>query len=163
MKPKLSRKYKLFLTIAEQSTAQQEEQRLTEAILANVGTVVCFRTGSPADEKLLLPRFEPFINNGDIGNLPAYNFYIRIQANDSLEPLSGETVVLDKQTSSAAGAQVVIRASQENYAIEYEELPKLEKSDIAIKQPAPFSKNSSFTKKAVRHHARKQKLRFNNR
>ena len=54
-----SRKYKLFLTIAEQTTSQQEERRLTEAILANVSTIVCFGLGSSADERLILDRFEP--------------------------------------------------------------------------------------------------------
>ena len=65
-----ARKYKLFLTIAEQSTSQQDEQRLVDIILANVGTVVCFRSGSPADERLVLPLFMPFIDQGGIANLP---------------------------------------------------------------------------------------------
>jgi hypothetical protein len=138
-----SRKYKLYLTIAEQSTAQQEEQRLTEAILANVSTVVCFRTGSPIDEQLLLPRFEPFIKKGDIGNLSAYNFYIRIQAKDSLEPLSGETIVLSKKESSHEVAEAVIEASQKNYAIEYKEPPKAKKTETTKKQPTQSSKNDS--------------------
>jgi len=111
-----SRKYKLYLTIAEQSTAQQEERRLTEAILANVSTIVCFRTGSPVDEQLILPRFEPFIEKGEIGNLSSFNFYLCIQAKDSLEPLSGETIVLSKEESCHEVERAVIRASQENYA-----------------------------------------------
>ena len=152
-----ARKYKLFLTIAEQSTSQQEEQRLTEAILANVGTVVCFRTGSPADQRLLLPRFEPFIDKGNIGNLPAYNFYIRIQANDSLEPLSGETVVLDKQARSDAGARVVIETSQENYAVEYKEPPKLKKTDITPMQSTYINKPDAVNRKAVRRRTKSKK------
>lgn len=40
------RKFKLFLTIEEQSTQQQDQQRLVDIILANVGTVVCFRSGT---------------------------------------------------------------------------------------------------------------------
>ena len=75
-----ARKYKLFLTIAEQTTAQQQDKRLTEVILANVGTVICFRTGSTQDEKLLLPLFSPAINAGELSNLEAYNFYARIMA-----------------------------------------------------------------------------------
>jgi hypothetical protein len=57
-----ARKYKLFLTMAEQSTSQQDQQRLVDIILANVGTIVCFRSGSPADERLVLPLFSPFID-----------------------------------------------------------------------------------------------------
>jgi len=75
-----SRKYKLFLTIAEQSTAQQEEQRLTEAILANVSTIVCFGLGSGADARLLEDRFEPWVERGNLLNQPAYKFYLRVKA-----------------------------------------------------------------------------------
>ncbi|MCA9302479.1 TraM recognition domain-containing protein, partial [candidate division WWE3 bacterium] len=50
-----ARKYRLFLTIAEQSTSQQDDQQMVNVILANVGTVVCFRTGNPQDERVLLP------------------------------------------------------------------------------------------------------------
>jgi hypothetical protein len=114
-----SRKYKLFLTIAQQSTAQQDEQRLTEAILANVSTVICFRTGSPLDEDLLLPRFRPAIEEGDIGNLPAFNFYMKLTAITPQEPLSGETLLL-KDEGSAVIAEKVVESSREHYATVYD-------------------------------------------
>src|SRR5664280_1384326 len=90
-----ARKYKLFLTMAEQSTSQQDQQKLVDVILANVGTVVCFRSGSPADERLVLPLFSPYIEQGEIANLPAYSFYVRIAAVHSQEPMSGVTLLLD--------------------------------------------------------------------
>jgi hypothetical protein len=90
-----ARKYKVYLTMAEQSTQQQDDQKLVNIILANVGTVVTFRTGSPKDEELLLPLFEPYIEKGEISNLSAYNFYCRITSIDAQEPMSGETIVLD--------------------------------------------------------------------
>ena len=102
-----ARKYKLFLTMAEQSTSQQDEQRLVDIILANVGTVVAFRSGSPADERLILPLFTPFINEGEIANLPAYNFYVRIAAVDPQEPMSGMTVLLDNDGSESIADDVV--------------------------------------------------------
>lgn len=89
-----ARKYKVFLTMAEQSTQQQDDQKLVNIILANVGTVIVFRTGSPSDEDLLLPLFEPYLEHGEISNLPAYNFYCRIAGVDSQEPVSGETLLL---------------------------------------------------------------------
>lgn len=88
-----ARKYKVFLTMAEQSTQQQDDQKLVNIILANVGTVVAFRTGSPKDEELLLPLFEPYIERGDISNLSAYNFYCRISGVETQEPMSGETII----------------------------------------------------------------------
>ncbi len=110
-----ARKYKLYLTMAEQSTAQQAKQRLVDIILANVGTVVCFRSASPADERLILPLFKPYIAAGEIAYLPSYNFYIRIAAVQAQEPLSGVTVLID-QPGSQKIAQQVIASSRKNYA-----------------------------------------------
>lgn len=109
-----SRKFKLYVTIAQQSTTQQEEVRMTEQILSNVSTVVTFRTGSPTDEKLLLPRFQPQLAIGDIGNLPAYHFYLRTQALQSHPPVSGMTVIL-AGLDGAAEADEVIASSRKLY------------------------------------------------
>ncbi len=113
-----ARKYKLFLTMAEQSTSQQEEQRMVNIILANVGTVVCFRSGSPADEQFVLPLFRPYINQGEIASLPAFNFYMRIAALQTQEPLSGETLLLDDDGNKKIMNRVMA-ASRKRYAIEY--------------------------------------------
>lgn len=110
-----ARKYKLFLTMAEQSTSQQDQQRLVDIILANVGTIVCFRSGSPADERLVLPLFSPFIDQGEIANLPAYSYFIRIAAINAQEPMSGITVLVEDKGSEAI-AQRVIDSSRNNYA-----------------------------------------------
>jgi len=64
-----------------------------------VGTVVAFRSGSPEDERLILPFFEPYIAKGEISNLPSYNFYARITAIDTQEPLSGVTKLIDVKSS----------------------------------------------------------------
>lgn len=87
-----ARKYKVYLTMAEQSTQQQDDQKLVNIILANVGTVIAFRTGSPKDEELLLPLFEPYVDKGEIANLPAYTFYARVLGIEPQEPMSGETL-----------------------------------------------------------------------
>jgi hypothetical protein len=102
-----ARKYKLYLTMAEQSTSQQNEQRMVNVILANVGTVVCFRSGSPADEQLILPLFSPFVQQGMISNLPAYSYYIRIAAMTPLEPMSGMTVLLGDDGDEGIAKRVV--------------------------------------------------------
>ena len=58
-----SRKYKVFMIMAEQSTSQQSNQQTVNIILANVGTAICFRTGNPQDEQWLLPMFSPYIES----------------------------------------------------------------------------------------------------
>lgn len=106
-----ARKYKVYLTMAEQTTSQQDEQQMVNIILANVGTVICFRSGNPSDEKLVLPLFEPYIEKGEIANLPSYNFYMRVSAQKSQEPLSGETVVLE---GGAQDIEKIVHASRKH-------------------------------------------------
>lgn len=109
-----ARKYKLFLIMAEQSTQQQADQRLVDIVLANVGTVITFRTGSPADERLILPLFKPYVSEGELSHLPAYTFYCRISAIVAQEPMSGETVLLDTKPEQNV-AEAVKRMSREVY------------------------------------------------
>jgi hypothetical protein len=143
-----ARKYKLLLTMAEQSTSQQDEQRLVQIILANVGTVVCFRSGSPADENLVLPLFMPFIEQGEIANLSAYSFYVRIAALQSQEPMSGVTLLLD-DAGNANIAKRVIESSRERYAITLSEAPthKLKKVDASHNESVDTPKKRRKAKK----------------
>jgi hypothetical protein len=113
-----ARKYKLFLTMAEQSTSQQDQQRLVDIILANVGTVICFRSGSPADERLVLPLFSRYLEQGEIANLPAYSFYARIAALQAQEPMSGMTILLEDYGSDDV-ANLVKAQSRKEYGREY--------------------------------------------
>jgi hypothetical protein len=144
-----ARKYKLFLTMAEQSTSQQDQQRLVDIILANVGTIVCFRSGSPADERLVLPLFMPFIQQGEIANLPAYSYYARIAALEAQEPMSGMTVVVHDKGSADVSRRVVA-SSREHYAKKADEAPLVEQAVTPIKKKSPARKSGKnhLTKKA---------------
>src|SRR5260221_2694624 len=68
------RKFGLRITVAEQSTTQQDDRNVTNTILANTGTVICFRTASPIDEDLMLTQFRPLVEKGAIVNLPRFHF-----------------------------------------------------------------------------------------
>lgn len=102
-----ARKYKMFMIMAEQSTSQQKDQQMVSIILANVGTVICFRTGNPQDEALLLPLFAPYIEQSEISNLPAFNFYAKLSAIQPQEPLSGHTLLLIDDGSGDIAKQVI--------------------------------------------------------
>jgi len=143
-----ARKYKLFLTMAEQSTSQQDQQRLVDIILANVGTIVCFRSGSPADERLVLPLFMPFIQQGEIANLPAYSYYARIAAVEAQEPMSGVTVVVD-DIGSKEVAERVIKSSRELYSKKIEQ-------DIPIEKPIVSNEKKSIIHKPKMSHLTKK-------
>ena len=124
-----ARKYKMFMMMAEQSTSQQKDQQMVSIILANVGTVISFRSGNPEDERLLLPLFAPYIEPGEMSNLPAYNFYAKLSAVRSQEPLSGQTLLLDDE-GSVEVARRAIKLSQETFAKKQEipeEKPKKQK------------------------------------
>ena len=113
------RKYGLRIAIAEQSTAQQDDRNIVNVVLANVGTVVCFRTASPVDEDLMLPQFAPRVIRGDIANLPRHRFYIKLAALEPEDTFSGETfpITIKKDQDKYSG---LIEASRKNYAIVYE-------------------------------------------
>lgn len=111
-----ARKYALYLMMAEQSTSQQEDQQMVNIILANVGTVICFRTGNPADEKIMLPFFSPHVKEGAIANLPSFNFYIRLSALTPQEPFTGRTMLLDKPPTNDIHTKV-INTSRSKYAL----------------------------------------------
>ena len=125
-----ARKYKLFLVMAEQSTQQQEEQRLVDIILANVGTVIAFRTGSPADERILLPLFKPYIEENELSNLPSYNFYARMSAITAQEPVSGMTVLLEEKSDPERAMQVK-EFSRNRYGVRVEAKVEEKKRDVA--------------------------------
>lgn len=136
-----ARKYKLFLTMAEQSTSQQKDQQMVNIILANVGTVICFRTGNPQDERMLLPLFSPFIEEGEISNLPAYNFYAKLSAIHAQEPLSGQTMLLTDEGDSK------VRSA----AIEHSRAAFAKKQETrSIQQPAQKTPLATKTNKSKR-------------
>ena len=124
------RKFGLRLTIAEQSTSQQEDHNIVNVILANTGTVICFRTASPVDEQLMLSQFSPYVEKGDIGSLPRYKFYMKLSAVEPEEPFSGETlpIVLGQDIDKI---QRVIEASRTNFAIVYaKQTPKISQPSV---------------------------------
>lgn len=110
-----ARKYKLYLTMAQQSMAQLDGYKTINTILDNVGTIVCFRSKSPATEELMLHQFTPYVHAGEIGNLPSFHFYLKIAALDPLAPVSGVTLKI-KERPSGITRNRVIAASRSQYA-----------------------------------------------
>jgi hypothetical protein len=114
-----SRKYKLFLIMAEQTTSQQDDENMVNTILTNAGTIICFKSNSLADERQMLHLFNGKVEPGEIANLPSYNFYAKLSGGlEPQDPVSGMTIVLEDQGSEEI-AEAVIAASQAQYAKEY--------------------------------------------
>lgn len=102
-----ARKYKLGAILAHQTTSQLEDQSLVNVTLANTGTVICFRTANPEDERLILPQFRPYIEEGEIASLPSYRFYMRLGALNPEEPFSGITAPVEIKEDEELVNQVI--------------------------------------------------------
>jgi len=113
-----ARKYKLNAILAHQTTSQLEDKSLVNVVLANTGTIICFRTANPEDERLILPQFSPYVQPGEIDNLPSFHFYIKISALHPDEPFSGETMLIDIPDNEALVKQI-IEASREHFAKQF--------------------------------------------
>ena len=86
-----ARKYRLNTILAHQTISQIEDKDLLKVILANVGTIISFRTSNPGDEDMLLPLFTPQVHKQEISNLPSYHFYIKVNALTPQDSFSGST------------------------------------------------------------------------
>lgn len=102
-----ARKYRLGAILAHQTTSQLEDISLVNITLANTGTVICFRTANPEDERMILPQFRPYIEQGEIASLPSYHFYMRLGALNPEEPFSGVTVPVHIEYSQNRVDEVV--------------------------------------------------------
>ncbi len=134
------RKYKLRVILAEQSTSQQDDRNIVNVILANVTTVVVFRSANYIDEELMLNQFAPYIDRGEISNLPKYNFYIKISALVPEEPFSGVTIYTPLKKDYKL-IEELINASRKNNAIVYQKV-KQQTVEISTKDTEEKSMNS---------------------
>lgn len=112
------RKYRMPLVIAEQSTSQQRDKDTTNIILANVTTLITFRSGNYLDEELMLNQFSPYLKAGEIMNLPRYHFFIKMSAIESEEPFTGVTISEPVQ-KDIQKIEELIASSRKNWAIQY--------------------------------------------
>lgn len=125
-----ARKYRLNAILAHQTTSQLEDSSLVNITLANTGTVICFRTANPEDEKMILPQFRPYIKQGEIASLPSYRFYMRLGALHPEEPFSGITMPVIVPLN-ADYINNVINSSRLRYARKYKEDTFLKKNTVS--------------------------------
>jgi hypothetical protein len=139
------RKFGLRITIAEQSTSQQKDKDIVNIILANVGTVICFRTAGLHDEQYMLNQFSPYVEKGELANLPRYSFYMKISAVEPEEPFSGKTLKINIEKDEVK-LKRLIEASRKNYATLYEK-PVVIKKEATKPSKTDTSKNKKVKTK----------------
>lgn len=100
-----SRKYGLGMHLTNQYFAQLSE-KVRDAILGNVGTMVAFATGVE-DAEILAKEFAPIIKD-DFINLERYNFYIKLMVNGKTsETFSGVSLEPAKLKEASFAPKIV--------------------------------------------------------
>ncbi len=115
-----SRKYGMYLTISEQTTAHQTDQEAA-VLLANMGSVLSFKSVASIDYKRIGSLFSPYLSATDFANLKPYHFYLRRSGEAGAEPLSGLADKIKKSPSKLN--QKKIDKMKEKYTYPYTELP----------------------------------------
>lgn len=76
-----ARKYRLNMTVAHQFMAQLED-KIRDAVIGNVGSMVSFRVGAP-DAEMLVKEFAPEVTENDLVNIDKFNAYAKIMIDGS--------------------------------------------------------------------------------
>lgn len=112
-----ARKYGLSLTMAHQYMKQLDEKVL-DAVIGNVGTMISFRIGS-GDSEILAKEFTPTFLEEDFLNLPKYQIYLKLLIDGvASAPFSAQTIpptILPTSFKDAA-----IQYSRDHYTVKRE-------------------------------------------
>ncbi len=110
-----ARKYRLNLVLAHQYVSQLEE-RVQNAILGNVGTIVAFRLGA-MDAENLEKEFEPTFYANDLVNLTKHDLYIKLMIDGvAASPFSGTALPPIDLGVTEKNYQKVVELSRTRYA-----------------------------------------------
>lgn len=114
-----ARKYNLGLTIAHQYIAQMSEE-VRDAVIGNVGTIICFRVGAP-DAEVLVKEFAPIFDSGDLVNLEKARVYIKLLIDGIAAPAFSAQTLPPKQIPNSFRGEV-IHYSRSNYTRQRDEV-----------------------------------------
>lgn len=113
------RKYRTSLILANQYLSQLD-QKIQDAILGNVGTIISFRIGV-ADAEILAKEYYPEISVNDLVSLPNYHIYLKLMIDGNVSrPFSARTLRLDGQTEGRL---------ETNNPLEYEDAHNSEENE----------------------------------
>ncbi len=88
------RKFQIGFIIAHQYLGQLS-QKIKEAVLGNIGTIICFRV-SYADAKYMAQEFYPVFKASDIISLENYHVYLKLMIHGKpSKPFSAKTIQFD--------------------------------------------------------------------
>ncbi len=115
-----ARKYRLSLILANQYITQLEE-KVSDAVFGNCGTIVAFRVGA-GDAELLEKEFEPVFMMNDLINLPKYQIYLKLMidgiAGDAFSATTLPPIIIEQPGID----EKVIAVTRERYASTQDEV-----------------------------------------
>lgn len=143
-----ARKYKLNLTMAHQymsQLVQNNDTRVRDAILGNVGTMVAFRIGVE-DAEVLEKQFAPRFTAYDLVNQKKYTAYLRLLIdNTAAPPFHIETYPLPPAHADVAAAIAQysrLRYGKDRQTVETEILERTKLGVAATIPPLPMAEGS---------------------
>jgi hypothetical protein len=122
-----ARKFGLFLTLANQNLGQLREYHdassLSEAVLSNAGTLLCFRTGAPDAERIKVHTMPEF-DNQDIQYMPDFHVIAKLLVNNSpTRPFVFETLPFES-TVAGRGHKRAIENARKRCTVDTREVER---------------------------------------
>lgn len=119
-----ARKFKLWLTVANQYISQIEDN-VKNAIFGNVWTIISFGLGYD-DAAVMTNQFKEVISANDLLSLPKFKAYIKLMHDGfTTEPFLMSALPLPKPESGDDVKEKVRKQTRQRYAMEKEQLEKL--------------------------------------
>lgn len=119
-----ARKYKLSLIVANQFTAQLDED-IRAAIFGNVGSIMAFTLGKD-DAEIISGQYKNIISSNDLISLPMFNAYLKLMVDGiNSDPFSMRTMPLPTPDGSLELIDKIRTQSRQRYSMEKNRLEKL--------------------------------------
>jgi len=139
-----ARKYRLSLIVANQFTAQLQEN-VRDAIFGNVWTIISFTLGRD-DAEMMAKQYKEMVSPNDLLSLPKFKAYSKLMIDGVMsDPFSMQTLPLPSPSASEDIKAKIRKTSRQRYAIERLKLEAL--LDAWAKKT--FSKQEEIANKAM--------------
>lgn len=110
-----SKKYNIHFTLTHQYM-NQLSSKIQQALLGNIGTIICFRVGSD-DAAKLKPEFSPIFEVKDMINLGIGEFYIKMTIEgETYDPFSAEALKILPPTHDSY-KDIILHESRKKYSV----------------------------------------------
>lgn len=126
-----ARKYRLNLIVANQFMAQLED-KIKDAIIGNIGTIMTYRVGT-ADASFLQNEYAPVFNEQDLLNIPAQTLYTKTQVSGEPLPPFSLNVLKDMNAWNAAMRPEIGNAIKELSKLTYGRDRTMVEAEIATR------------------------------